>query len=327
MVRLFPRQCLDRRAVRCNPAGKAGAVAGGDGYRVVAGFGVGVADGAALRLRLFAEVPRQGQAVAVGVGRPRSGKAQVVVRRTDQYLAVGAAASNRRVTVAPFSVTPSSKSQRQPVICPSRSPDPARFGEHMGRPVAAAGAAIAEGPGKAVGRAIGIGRQAAVKADLPVRAGLQIVARSGNRPFTHQCRDPVARAPAGELAPSPQNWLEIERGPALVAGSTPVYLEELDSVLRGHGSKFFSDVSKNNQFRSTSDPNSCKKAIINQLVLMNGGRPWNRTRHGSPRESYSLLPHLAARRPLRRRDSVGGGGRQGRNARVAGVVLRACAPH
>ncbi len=29
-----------------------------------------------------------------------------------------------------------------------------------------------------------------------------------------------------------------------------------------------------------------------------GGRPWNRTRHGSPRRSYSPLPHLAARRPL-----------------------------
>src|SRR6056297_4345713 len=29
----------------------------------------------------------------------------------------------------------------------------------------------------------------------------------------------------------------------------------------------------------------------------NGGRPWNRTRHGSPRRSYSPLPHLAARRP------------------------------
>jgi len=28
-----------------------------------------------------------------------------------------------------------------------------------------------------------------------------------------------------------------------------------------------------------------------------GGRPWNRTRHGSPRRSYSPLPHLAARRP------------------------------
>jgi hypothetical protein len=31
----------------------------------------------------------------------------------------------------------------------------------------------------------------------------------------------------------------------------------------------------------------------------NGGRPWNRTRHGSPRRSYSPLPHLAARRPTR----------------------------
>ncbi len=29
-----------------------------------------------------------------------------------------------------------------------------------------------------------------------------------------------------------------------------------------------------------------------------GGRPWNRTRHESPRRSYSPLPHLAARRPL-----------------------------
>ena len=28
-----------------------------------------------------------------------------------------------------------------------------------------------------------------------------------------------------------------------------------------------------------------------------GGRPWNRTRRGSPRGSYSPLPHLAARRP------------------------------
>ena len=28
-----------------------------------------------------------------------------------------------------------------------------------------------------------------------------------------------------------------------------------------------------------------------------GGRPWNRTRHGFPRRSYSPLPHLAARRP------------------------------
>jgi hypothetical protein len=28
-----------------------------------------------------------------------------------------------------------------------------------------------------------------------------------------------------------------------------------------------------------------------------GGRPWNRTRRGSPRRSYSPLPHLAARRP------------------------------
>ena len=32
-------------------------------------------------------------------------------------------------------------------------------------------------------------------------------------------------------------------------------------------------------------------------VEENGGRPWNRTRHGSPRRSYSPLPHLAARRP------------------------------
>ena len=30
---------------------------------------------------------------------------------------------------------------------------------------------------------------------------------------------------------------------------------------------------------------------------VDGGRPWNRTRHGSPRRSYSPLPHLAARRP------------------------------
>jgi len=30
---------------------------------------------------------------------------------------------------------------------------------------------------------------------------------------------------------------------------------------------------------------------------LSGGRPWNRTRHGSPRRSYSPLPHLAARRP------------------------------
>ena len=34
--------------------------------------------------------------------------------------------------------------------------------------------------------------------------------------------------------------------------------------------------------------------------IENGGRPWNRTRRGSPRRSYSPLPHLAARRPTRR---------------------------
>src|SRR6056297_4041302 len=37
----------------------------------------------------------------------------------------------------------------------------------------------------------------------------------------------------------------------------------------------------------------------------NGGRPWNRTRHGSPRRSYSPLPHLAARRPMHLRTWAG----------------------
>ena len=44
---------------------------------------------------------------------------------------------------------------------------------------------------------------------------------------------------------------------------------------------------------------------------LDGGRPWNRTRHGSPRRSYSPLPHLAARRPTGRVGSNPAGTRQG----------------
>lgn len=45
----------------------------------------------------------------------------------------------------------------------------------------------------------------------------------------------------------------------------------------------------------------------------NGGRPWNRTRRGSPRGSYSPLPHLAARRPPRVGLLKGAGGVKGRS--------------
>ena len=40
-----------------------------------------------------------------------------------------------------------------------------------------------------------------------------------------------------------------------------------------------------------------KQYLKKSTKWKNGGRPWNRTRHGSPRRSYSPLPHLAARRP------------------------------
>lgn len=42
----------------------------------------------------------------------------------------------------------------------------------------------------------------------------------------------------------------------------------------------------------------CTHAIQHQTKGVFGGRPWNRTRRGSPRRSYSPLPHLAARRPM-----------------------------
>ena len=41
--------------------------------------------------------------------------------------------------------------------------------------------------------------------------------------------------------------------------------------------------------------------FVSSLVSINGGGPWNRTRRGSPRRSYSPLPHLAARPPSSKR--------------------------
>ena len=52
-----------------------------------------------------------------------------------------------------------------------------------------------------------------------------------------------------------------------------------------------------------------------QVKFGDGGRPWNRTRHESPRRSYSPLPHLAARRPLAGQIRAGA---RGVKAEVAG---------
>lgn len=48
--------------------------------------------------------------------------------------------------------------------------------------------------------------------------------------------------------------------------------------------------------------------LRHQITGVVGGRPWNRTRRGSPRGSYSPLPHLAARRPPGGRVTKGAGG-------------------
>lgn len=62
-------------------------------------------------------------------------------------------------------------------------------------------------------------------------------------------------------------------------------------------------------------------------VFGDGGRPWNRTRPGSPRRSYSPLPHLAARRPLARGDSGAPPKRQGGISPPAALALATGAAH